>query len=144
MAYLAAYKPWHLRDIKVQPAQRAQYDLMEPDVPEALQHHPCYTVMSDDGRVLGVGGYIEAWRNRGTVWSYLADHVGREFLTCHYAAQAFIDSLECKRLEMVVHVEHDEGHRWAKLLGFECEIPMMKNFLPTVNGDCAMYVRIAS
>jgi len=142
MAQLVDYQPWHLWEIDVQPAQKKQHDLLRPGVPESLVNYPCYSVLSDDGRVLGVGGLIHCWDGRGSVWSYLARDLGNQFVTCHRAAQALVNSVDYPRLEMSVAIDHDDGHRWAQMLGFKCETPFMEKYFPYEYGHAAMYVRI--
>jgi hypothetical protein len=45
------------------------------------------------------------------------------------------------RLELTVRFDFDEGHRWAKMLGFKVETPVMPFYGPEGEPH-SMYVRI--
>lgn len=108
---------------------------------KSLEAVQSFSAIGDDGAPIACAGVIEVGPGRAMAWSYLGAVVGREFLLVHRAVNRFLDLAPYRRIEATTDAEFEEGHRWLKLLGFECEAPRMKAY--TIDGrDAALYARV--
>ena len=140
---MISYGPFqaeHFYDLHLQPAQRDIASFMTPHVLVKLERQRSNTIF-DGAQPILCGGVLENWSDSGLLWSFVGAGVSRStMLAVHRLTMAFIESLTYTRLEMHVAVGFEAGHRWAKLLGFECEAPCMKAF--SQGRDMALYARI--
>jgi len=99
-----------------------------------------WALVCEEG-VACVAGVQPQWDGRGVAWCLLSEIAGRHMVSLTRAVRRYLDGLDYARLEMYVDAQHDEGCRWARLLGFKNETPEgMPRFLP--NGNTAfMYGR---
>lgn len=108
---------------------------------KSLEAEVSFTALGEDGVPIACAGIIEVGPGRAMVWSYLGALIGREFLLIHRAVKRFIDLAQYRRIEATTDVEFAEGHRWLRMLGFECEAPKMKSY--TIDGrDAALYAKV--
>jgi hypothetical protein len=138
---IVPFKAQHMVDFEVQSMQAAEASILTQQEAMALENTTAYSLF-EEGRILACFGMIEVWAGRSIGWSYVSQHIGRRYVKLHRAALRVIDMCEWRRLETYVDVDFAEGHRWARMLGFQLEIDRMRNFRPYGMGDSAMYVRI--
>ena len=75
-------------------------------------------------------------------WAYISNAAAKErFLSVHRAVSRFLDMCYLQRIEMTVDCEFEEGHRWARMLGFNMEAERMVAYRPD-GGDCSLYARV--
>lgn len=123
--------------IVVQPAQRGGAD-MDVDRMLADSLTLCW---EDEGRILAIVGFAEVWwPGRFYVWGLLADRIGHKMVTITRSGRRFMENLPHRRIEMTVTAGHEEGFRWAKLLGFQCE-GLMRCYGPQ-GEDCFLFSRV--
>lgn len=88
--------------------------------------------VENNGAVLGVFGFVEIYKGRGAVFSFISKHASKEMLPLVRRLKAMIDEGMAKtgleRLEMSVLEGFEHGDRFAKLLGFEFEGVMRKYY----------------
>lgn len=95
----------------------------------------------DGPDVVMVGGVIEYWFGRGESWAVISDHHRSSFIKVHNSAKRFFDECPIRRIEMSVVCGFENGHRWARALGFTLEAERLRAYLP--NGkDAALYARV--
>jgi len=75
-------------------------------------------------------------------WAFIGDIGPSTFLQVHRAVKQFLDECYVDRIEMTVDCDFPQGHRWARLLGFEMEAERMRRYTPD-GRDCALYARLA-
>lgn len=141
MMYVIPYRHFHLAALAIQDAQASMADMIKPEYAKALEAAgPAYTVM-DNQEVIACAGLAEQWPGRATAWSILSKHVaGMKMARLHKMVARFLDMQNYTRIEMTVDHEFEQGHRWAKMLGFEWE-GLMRKYNP--NGvDCDLYARV--
>lgn len=122
--------------------QIGRNDLASGDYDEYLiQGGPAFTVRDSSGDVLCFAGLIEQWEGRALAWAILSDECGDYMLSLTRAIGYYLRNCKYRRVEAYIDECFPQAHRWARLLGFECETPKpMRNFYP--NGNSAfMYVR---
>ena len=64
------------------------------------------------------------------MWCFFGKIEAKDFIQIHNLIRSFTKTfiLDYKRLEMYVNCDFENGHRWAKALGFTVEAPKMRNF----------------
>lgn len=130
----------HLRLMKVQPAQQAVLQHVTDDFLSLLENTNAFTAVVD-GEVIACAGVIEYYKGRGEAWSYLSADLGSNMVAVYRAIKSYLDTVDVRRIEITVDTDFAEGHRFAKLLGFELEAPRMKAY--DMDGrDKALYARI--
>ena len=142
MLALAPFKAEHFNKLDIQPAQRWAVRHVGKELLKGLESSGWSTTVLKDGAPVFVGGVMSNAEHCGTVWCYIGlGLTQQEFVSLHKHVLRFIEALPYRRLDMIVSVDHKEGHRWAELLGFTCEAQRMRAFL--VNGeDAALYARV--
>lgn len=139
--HLIPYRHYHISSVELQSAQLDMTEIITPEYGRALeQAGPAYTII--DGKdILLCAGLAELWATRAQAWSLISRHAtGRKFYFIHRAVEKFLNEQPYLRVEMTVDSDFVNGHRWARLLGFEFE-GHMKKYTP--NGkDCDLYARV--
>ena len=98
-----------------------------------------FTCVKDD-IILGCAGVIPLWDGVGEAWSLISPIMREHFsLTLHRGVTRFLNDLAARgtmhRLHCHVLEEFEDGHRWAKALGFYNE-GVMKAFGPMKENFC--------
>lgn len=140
MMYVIPYRHYHIAALAIQEAQSYMTEIVKPDYAKALEvAGPAYTVM-DGPNVLACAGLAECWETRAQAWTILGAVSGIKFVRLHKMVSRFLDMQSYTRIEMTVDHDFAQGHRWAKLLGFEWE-GLMRKYNPT-GKDCDLYARV--
>lgn len=139
------FKAHHLKTLSLQEEQQYLAQYMTDEQMIAIEQGGWgWSGVYPDGLVVGCAGVLPMWQGRGIAWAYLSDAAqGLEFIKVHKAVKKFLDSCYLQRIEMTVDCDFKQGHRWARLLGFEMEAERMKAYRPD-GGDCALYARVLS
>lgn len=118
MIKIAPFRRWHLMWLMdEEPVGGAvPFDV---DVAMALEKHNSWTAV-DDGAPIACGGTLEQWRGRHQAWMYMTRGTAPHMLAITRAVKAKMAKAE-GRVEMTVRADFEQGHRWAKMLGFQRE-----------------------
>jgi len=122
--------------------QLAQMNVQEYITDETWENLPKKTSFTyeADGKKLAVGGWIEISKHRATLWAYLHKDIKNRLAIIHRIIEKTIADLPYNRLELEVDYDFKQGHRWAKMLGFEVETEKAKWYRPD-GKDATVYVR---
>lgn len=93
-----------------------------------------------DGEIIAALGVIPQWKHRAIAWGLIGDEAPRHFIALHKAVSRFLRMTEYRRIETSVSTDFEEGHRWARMLGFVNE-GTMRAFTPD-GRDCDLYARV--
>lgn len=95
-----------------------------------------------DGEIVALGGFYVFWENRSVAWALISRTAGSVFPSLHKHVLKSINEWgkTCRRVEITVDVGFEQGHRWAKMLGFTVE-GYLKAFRPD-GGDVILYSRV--
>lgn len=99
-----------------------------------------FTGLIDD-RVIFCAGVSEYWPGRGEGWALLTEESRHHMLVITRMIKRFLEICPTRRIEASVEVNFKEGHRWAKMLGFELEASRLRAYLPD-GQDCSLYARV--
>lgn len=103
--------------------------ISEPAVVDGFEASNHAFSATTDGEVISMGGVHQIWQGRALAWMVFSDDIStREFLYVHRFVLNFLENAaeEFPRVELTVVDGFRNGHRWAKMLGFECEGFMCK------------------
>ena len=101
---------------------------------------PSRSIVDEQGNVLLCCGIIPFHANRYHAWTLLSVHASRHMPFIIKAMKGFIESLDCRRLEMTIREGFTAGIKWARILGFEPE-GLMRAYGED-GGDFILYARI--
>jgi len=136
------FEAHHLHSVDLQDGQAYLSSWITPAMADALEETDWAYTLIDGGSVLGCAGVVPMWQGRGTAWAYLSRRAaGAAFIHVHRAVVRFLEACYLQRIEMTVDCDFEQGHRWARLLGFTMEAKTMRAYRPD-GGDCSLYSRV--
>jgi hypothetical protein len=94
-----------------------------------LERCPNIWTLTWDEEPLLCGGTIEQWPGRHIAFAYLNKTTGSHMIFTTKEAVRLLNNAK-GRLEFTVRKDFEKGHRWARLLGFTVETPLMRAFGP--------------
>jgi len=134
------FRAEHFWGMDVQPAQAYVRDYVTENDITALEKTQSFTIVEGE-RLLACFGWIPLYPTRASLWACISAASGPHFVGITRIAKQLIHDLPFRRLEMEVDCEFEQGHRWAKMLGFELEAERLRG-LRMDGGDSALYARI--
>lgn len=140
-------------DLRVVPFKGFHYRWLSEDNPTAdggmfvasdetlaqLERQNSWTGVVDGRPVVCAGTYTQ-WRGRHTAWAYLGKGTGPYMKWITKRVRANLANVQ-GRIELTVRSDFPQGQRWARLLGFEVEAPLLRKYGP-LGEDHIGYVRI--
>lgn len=128
MSYLIArFHRWHLACLSE--SFGGFYMPDDPAILKFMEESPNNWTVLHDGTPIASGGTLEQWPGRHMAWASLGAETRRHMLTVTRAAYETVHRPR-GRVEMTVRADFSAGHRWAKLLGFFIETPVMHKYGP--------------
>lgn len=115
--------------------------MTSPEYAPLITDH--FAISGWDGvRCVAAAGIVSLWPGRALAWALLGKNINpKNMLQLTRKVRSAMDIHPAKRIETVVNSDFQEGHRWARLLGMECECARMR--CHGIHGqDEAMYARI--
>lgn len=132
---LVPFRRWHIAWLQSNGGGSLPFDV---DTLMSLEKQNTWTAVLD-GDPMACGGTIQQWPGRHHAWSLMnaatGPHMG--FITKQALKRL---KLVAGRIELTVRADFAQGHRWAKLLGFRVETPVLAEFGPQ-GEDHVGYVR---
>ena len=136
------FEYWHMKALEcLAPGDAAGFVFSELTAAQCryLQTQNSWTLLADTEPV-ACGGTMEMWPGRHQVWVYTTPTAGRCMVRISRLAKLIIEPI-VGRIESTVRADFKQGHRWAKMMGFEVEAPLMRGYSPR-GEDHVGYVRI--
>lgn len=134
---VSKFEPDHFDQINLQSNQRWAYGFVKPEDLKGLAEFDAFSAVIDN-TVVACAGVVPMHRHRGHCWALLGEGLGIKLLLVHRAIYRYLEICPYRRIETSVECDHEEGHRWARALGFVCEAERLKEY--GENGaDHAMY-----
>lgn len=125
---IVPYRRWHLAWLQEKgPAMGGAADISE-EGRSVLEQHKSWTAVVD-GNPIACGGTVELWSGRHSAWAYLNETSAKHMrLITNGAKMALAEAKG--RIEMSVRVDFMPGHKWARMLDFQVETPILHNYGP--------------
>jgi hypothetical protein len=113
---------------------------MDADTLQVLETQNSWTAVVD-GEPVACGGTIEQWKGRHNAWTYMSPRSSRHMMLITRAVLRNLETIK-GRIELTVVRDFEQGHRWARMLGFSIENPpgILQAFGP-LGEDHVGYVR---
>lgn len=105
----------------------------------ALEASDCWTMVCD-GDPIACGGVMEHWRGRYVAWIYMGKNASEHIVAITRIARDKVSRAK-GRVEMTCRADFAQGLRWARMLGFVVETPLLKAYGPQ-GEDHVGFVRI--
>lgn len=137
MTEIVKLKPEHLEAIIQHESMKDVRSGITDSALSALAASKYAYAMLEDGQPVACAGIFEFWSGRGEAWAFIIEGKPHLFLRLHRAVSAFLKDVPMRRIESTVRGSFLNGHRWAMMLGFECERYEMKGYGPTGEGYSA-------
>lgn len=134
------FRAEHFWAIEPQEAQSYVWDSVTPAQIKELESLNSFTVMND-AQPVACFGWIEQYPHRATLWAMMGNGTGKHFVGFTRIAKLLLNSLPHKRVEFEVDCEFEQGHRWARMLGFTLEAERLRGYRMD-GGDSAIYARV--
>lgn len=134
------FRAEHFTALDIQPAQAHIRDLIKADELCAIEDQNAFTCVHGD-KILACFGWVQLYPHRGSLWALLSASCGPHLVGMTRIAKRLVESLPLRRIEMEVDCEFEQGHRWARMLGFELEAERLRGYRMD-GGDSAIYARI--
>jgi len=87
-----------------------------------------WTLLLDDTPLL-CGGTLPQWPGREMSWAFLNKHSGPHMTAVVREARRIIRRPQC-RIDMTVRKDFVAGHKFARILGYRVETPLMESYGP--------------
>jgi hypothetical protein len=139
MMIVIPFRAEHYVALDVQPSQEYVRDYISEEVVKGLETQNSFTCMEAD-KALACFGWTQVYPTRAVVWALISASAGPHFVGMTRIAKRLVDGLAFRRLEMEVDYEFEQGHRWAKMLGFTLEVERLRG-ARIDGGDNSIYVR---
>lgn len=132
------FRRWHLSWLGDTTADGMTYTLDLDTARELEKTGTCWTGLFD-GDPIACGGMIPIWGNRKQAWMLLNEKTGPHMFWITKQVAEILERTK-GRIELTVRADFELGHRWARMLGFEVESPLLKSYGPQ-GEDHVGYVR---
>jgi hypothetical protein len=142
MIIIRPFRPLDMTAIEV---QAAQVQIGEGHLLTLAQgmdyaaHGPAVSITrGTDGPLLCLAGLRQSYGHYATAWCVMADGKRNDFVAITRACRTMLDfHPHYTRVDTLVHVDFEAGHRWAQLLGF-LPVHVMRHAAPD-GGDLMLY-----
>lgn len=125
MIYVVPFRPEHLElmDVGTEPTFGGKPSV---SVLKYMAKDHAFTVMRD-GEPIACGGTLTNWAGNYMAWAYMTAASGPHMLQISRLVKQGLAGLK-GRIAMTTPLRFKQGIRWAKLLGFEVETPVLKHW----------------
>lgn len=135
------FQKYHIDQIVVQEKQQDKFPHMTEEMKESLTREASFTGIDEDGTILAIAGIMPLSDCRCFAWSYLSGNLKHKLVPLTKVVKRYLDTVPYHRIEMHVECDFAQGHRWAKMLGFEMECERMRHVTPD-RRDMALYALV--
>ena len=119
------FRRWHIAWLQANGGGSLPFDV---DTLMSLEKQNSWTGVAD-GDPIACGGTIQQWPGRHHAWMLMNAVTGPHMRFITNQVLKCLKSVE-GRIELTVRADFAQGHRWAKMLGFRVETPVLVAFGP--------------
>lgn len=129
MISLRPFQRWHYRALQeISAPQGGKVPFVTDDTLRGLERGNSFTVFAGD-KPIAAGGTINLWPTHHQAWTYLTDEAAKHLIPITRFAVNGMRGLQ-GRITMTTPIDFEAGKRWALLLGFKVETPLLKCYGP--------------
>jgi len=141
---LVPFEAWHMDALENTDAVDgfSKGVVTDKNATRLLETQDCWTLFDNGGEVIACGGFLKQWERRYIGWMFVTQRSSKYMIRLTRILKIFIPDVK-GRIDITVRADFKEGHRWAKMLGFEIENKpgILKQYGPE-GEDHIAYVRI--
>lgn len=142
MIIIRPFKPADMVDIAVQQGQQAIGEAGMVTLAQGRDYAASGPAVAmtrgTDGPLLCLAGLRQTHGHYATAWCVMADGKRHDFVAITRACRTLLDfHPHYTRVDTLVHVDYEAGHRWAQMLGFE-PAHVLRHAAPD-GGDMMLY-----
>ena len=138
MREVVPFRRWHMAWLHAE-GEAVGGMLVDPGTLQVLEKLNSWTAVVDDAPV-ACGGTMLQWPGRHIAWAYLNQKTAPHMLWLTREAKKKLQRVD-GRIEMTVRHDFEQGHRWASILGFKIETPVLQAYGPLGENHVG-YVRL--
>lgn len=132
MRRVVPFRRWHLDRLNL------NMKLSDTELDNMERQNSYSLIVSDE--VVACAGTVQLWPGRHQAWAYMTPESGKHMRWITREVLRGIEKIK-GRVEMTVLVGFEAGQRWARMLGFTLEAPVMKAYAPD-GTDQSLWARI--
>lgn len=132
------FRAWHHEWLG--PAAEAGAVVLEGAILQVLERQNSWTGVVD-GEPMACAGTVEQWPGRYVAWAHLSRASGPHMGWITRQVRKNLEGVK-GRVELTVRADFPAGLRWARLLGFEIETPILRRYGPE-GEDHVGFVRLS-
>ena len=137
---IVPFKPRHLWDIRLQPAQVNEISYVSDAYALALaESGPCISAVHN-GQIIASCGVARGLMNGGVLWGFVSADAGQHMLRLDRYLRRFLGVVTLPRIEATVASGFTPGCRWLEMLDFQFE-GVMRKYGPD-GSDHMRYARV--
>lgn len=128
--HIQPFERWHYQAMReISPPNGAVADIaITYDMLLGLEKQHSYTVLVDKVPI-AAGGLIRLWETHYQAWTYMTHLAAPHILAITRAAKVGMQHVK-GRITMTTPTFYKDGIRWAQILGFEIETPVLRKWGP--------------
>ena len=131
---IVPFRRWHVEWLLS--GEKSPYDI---ETLMQMEKQNSWTAVGD-GKPVACGGTVLQWPGRSLAWTCMGPESGRHMRWLTREASRVLGAVR-GRVEATVRRDFDLGHRWARMLGFAVETPVLEAYGPQ-GEDHVGYVRM--
>lgn len=124
------FKSWHYEWLAAKGPASDRYTVKTIQaIASQLEVENSWTAVVDGDPVV-CAGTLQQWPGRYIAWAYMAQDSGPHMLWLTREAKKGLSKLK-GRVELTVRSDFPAGIKWAEMLGFKVETPLLKAYGPS-------------
>lgn len=131
----------HLNGFEVHNWQRSIAEHIKLGFGDMIEDTVSYTCLHE-GKVIFIAGVYDINDHRKIAWALVGKDASPHLLYITKKVREFLDSVSYDRIETLVQFEFEQGHRWARMLGFNNETPDGMMYYGDNGENFCMYSRV--
>lgn len=129
MYKVVPFKRWHIDFLLEQGDAEGGGFRPDAETLRALETAPNNWTLLWEAEPLLCGGTLQMWPGRHTAWAFMNKLAAKHMVFVTRHARTVLGRPK-GRVEFTVRKDFEQGHRWAGMLGFKVETPVLENYGP--------------
>lgn len=140
MVKIVPFEAWHADEMRVKLSPEELPMAMFVGVASQIERAGGAYSLVVDNEIIACAGTLLMWPGRHQAWAVFTSAARPHMRRVTRFAKMVLSELK-GRVEITVVADYEKGHKWARMLGFEVETPLLRCYGP-LGEDHVGYVRI--
>ena len=138
MLEIVPFLPEHARQIRQDGTEAPE---ISDEALAVMARGPFAGTLLLDGQPAACAGIALYWPGRGEAWAIVDRRASECCLALHRAVRRARDECGVRRVEALVDIDFERGHRWARSLGFRPHSEPLEAYFPS-GRSAVLYERV--